>query len=285
MNKNIPTYIYKKANVNRLILFTAIFNLLFINAYEPFGSLVIYRTISEMKYFFLSSVIILDGMMVVVLSRLLMLGFLKKHAVTYFQYACWVLGEIVAMTLFFSLFATLSPQKEPDKEFVGIFNEFLLYASIVLLIPYSMGWIYFSWREKVSLNQKESLETQQDGMPSQDLIGIPDENGDLKIAVMPENLLYIESFKNFITINYLNHSRLSHFLIRNTLQKVEARLAADGSLVRCHCNYIINVEKVKVLHKDKGRVTLELNDLNLSSIPVSSAYYDHLISKLSEYSV
>jgi len=75
--------------------------LLFINIYEPFGSLVIYRTVSEIKYFFLSSVIILDGMLVMVLSRLVMLVILKRHAVTCLQYACWVLGEILAMTLFF----------------------------------------------------------------------------------------------------------------------------------------------------------------------------------------
>jgi hypothetical protein len=86
MNTKIPSYLYDKANMQRLIFFTAIFALVFINIFQPFGSRGWYPYISDFKYFFYSSLIILIGMLVVVISRLIMLGFVKNHSISYQHY-------------------------------------------------------------------------------------------------------------------------------------------------------------------------------------------------------
>jgi membrane-associated phospholipid phosphatase len=91
---------YEKGNITRLILFTALFALLFINIFQPYNSRDWYPGISEFKYFFFSSLIILTGMLVVVVSRLIMLAFTKKNSLLVWQYACWILVEILAMSLF-----------------------------------------------------------------------------------------------------------------------------------------------------------------------------------------
>lgn len=284
MNTKIPSYLCKKANVNRLILVTSIFALLFINIFEPFGSLVIYRTISEFKYFLLSSVIILDGMIIVVLSRLAMLDFAKKHSVTYLHYVIWVLSEIIALALFFSLFNKFIVEEEMDRNFIDIFNNSAVNAGIVLLLPYSILWLYFRRQEKkISLQGNSPLDKNIEELSKQE-IAFPDESGNLRISVPLKDILYIDSTDNFVTIHYLNQSRLSHFLIRNSLTRMIDNLTNDDSLVRCHRNYIVNLEKVRVLHKNKGEVTLELDNLNSTDIPVSSLYYDKFISKFAEFS-
>jgi len=79
MNTKIPAYLYEKSNIVRLILLTATFALLFINIFQPFGSRGWYPHISDFKYFFFSSLIILTGMLVVVVSRLIMLAYTKKN--------------------------------------------------------------------------------------------------------------------------------------------------------------------------------------------------------------
>lgn len=90
MNTKIPAYLYDKTNIIRLILLTAFFALFFINVFQPFGSRGWYPYISDFKYFFFSSLIILTGMLVVVVSRMIMFSYAKKHTILYPKYAIWV---------------------------------------------------------------------------------------------------------------------------------------------------------------------------------------------------
>ena len=284
MNTKIPSYLYDKANINRLIVFTAIFALLFINIFQPFGSRGWYPYISDFKYFFFSSLIILIGMLVVVISRLLLILFVKKHSVSYLQYALWVLGEILSMSLFFSLFSKFIPKEGMNRDFIEIFHKSTVNTSLVILLPYSILWLYFSWRDKNYQLQKMANVDPGSGAQRKNLIAFPDEKGELRISIMLENLLYIDSSDNYITIHYLNKSKLSHFLIRNSLKWMDENLTKESQLVRCHRSFIVNLDKVKVLRKNKGGIVMELDAENTPDIPVSNTYYDRVMSKFSSYS-
>ena len=48
LTRKIPTFHYEKSNLLRLVLFTAVFDLIFINLYKPFSSLTWYP-VSEFK--------------------------------------------------------------------------------------------------------------------------------------------------------------------------------------------------------------------------------------------
>jgi len=284
MNTKIPAYLYDKSNINRLILFTALFALLFINIFQPFGSRGWYPYISDFKYFFFSSLIILIGMLVVVVSRFIMILFVKKHSITYLQYAFWVLAEIIAMSLFYSAFTKFIPEEGMNRDFLEIFHKSTVNTSLVLLLPYSILWLYFSWRDKNNLLQKMSVEDPTAGVQRKNSIAFPDEKGELRITIMLENLLYIDSSDNYVTIHYLNKSKLSHFLIRNTLKWMDENLTNDSQLVRCHRSYIVNLDKVKVIRKNKGGIIMELDIVNTPDIPVSTTFYERVMSKFSHYS-
>jgi len=284
MNTKIPAYLYDKTNINRLILFTALFALLFINIFQPFGSRGWYPYISDFKYFFFSSLIILIGMLVVVISRFIMILFAKKNSITYVQYAFWVLAEILAMSLFYSLFTKFIPEEGMNRDFLEIFHKSTVNTSLVLLLPYSILWLYFSWRDKNSLLQKMSVEDPSTAVQRKNSIAFPDEKGELRITIMLENLLYIDSSDNYVTIHYLNKSKLSHFLIRNTLKWMDENLTNDSQLVRCHRSYIVNLDKVKVIRKNKGGIIMELDIVNTPDIPVSTTFYERVMSKFSHYS-
>jgi len=286
MNSKIPAYMYEKGNITRLILFTAIFALLFINIFQPFNSRGWYPNISEFKYFFFSSLIILTGMLVVVVSRLIMLQYTKRHELLVWQFALHVLGEVVAMSLFYTLFSKYFPHGGTDRDILEIFYQSTKNTSWTLLLPYSILWLYFSWREKNSMLQKlASEETAAPEARKKPLIAFPDEKGELKISVMLENLLYVDSADNYATIHYLNKSKLSHYLIRNSLKWMEENLTKDSPLVRCHRSYIVNLDKVKVLRKTKDGIFLEMDAINTPDIPVSKTYYERVMAKFSKYSV
>lgn len=92
---------------------------------------------------------------------------------------------------------------------------------------------------------------QKAAMSKKHLLKFTDEKGELKLSVFIDNLLYIESAENYATIHYINKSKVSHFLIRNSLKWMEENLIADTPLVRCHRSFIINLDKVKVMKKTR----------------------------------
>ena len=278
MNGKIPAYLYEKGNTVKMILFTAFFALLFINIFQPFGSRAWYPAISDFKYFTFSSLIILTGMLVVVISRIILAAYSKKHDILYWQYGLWILCEILAMAVFYSLFSKFVPKEGTGRDFMEIFRQSTVNTALVLLLPYASSWLYFSWKEKslllANIEQEKAV-----SYHSKTLAAFPDEKGDLKISIALDNLLYIESADNYVTIFYLNKSKQSRFLLRNSLKWLEENLTNDTPLVRCHRSYIVNMDKVKVLKKIKGGIVLELDIEGIPDIPVSKTYSQFFMNK------
>ncbi|HPT43563.1 MAG TPA: LytTR family DNA-binding domain-containing protein [Paludibacteraceae bacterium] len=284
MNSRIPAYLYEKGNIIRLILFTALFALLFINIFQPFGSRNWYPEVSDFNYFVFSSLIILTGMLVVVISRMFMLYFVRAHSINFWQFSVWILFEILAMSLFYALFTKFIPKEGMNRDFMEIIQKCTINTGLILLLPYSISWLFFSWKEKNRLIEKLQVE-ETNGVNTKSMIGFSDEKGELKISVMLENLLYIDSADNYATIHYLNKSKLSHYMIRNTLKWMDENLTKETLLVRCHRSYIVNLDKVKVLRKTKNGIYLEMDAENTPDIPVSKTYYERFMNKFSQYSV
>jgi tryptophan-rich sensory protein len=284
MNGKIPAYLYEKSNTVKMIVFTAVFALLFINIFQPFGSRSWYPAISDLKYFTFSSLIILTGMLVVVVSRVILALYSRKNDLLYWQYALWILCEVLAMAVFYSLFSKFVPKEGADRDFMEIFHQSAVNTALVLLLPYAISWLYFSWKEKSMLLATMGQEKNGE-LHARRVVVFPDEKGDLKISIALENLLYIESADNYTTIYYLNKSRQSRFLLRNSLKWMEENLTKDTPLVRCHRSYIVNMEKVKILKKEKGGIVLELDAEDTPDLPVSKTYYDSFMHKFSQYTV
>ena len=170
------------------------------------------------------------------------------------------------------MFSKFIPKEGANRDFLDIFHKSTVNTSLVLLLPYSILWLYFSWRDKDIMLEKMSQEEPVVELPKKNLIAFPDEKGELRISIMLENLLYVDSADNYATIHYLNKSKLSHFLIRNSLKWMEENLTKDSPLVRCHRSYVVNLDKVKVLRKTKDGIYLELDAVNTPDIPVRKPY-------------
>ncbi len=285
MQSKIPPYIYQKSNVIQLILLTAAFALLFINIFQPFNSRNWYPNISEFKYFFFSSLIILTGMLVVVVSRLIMLHYTRTRDLFVWQFALHVFAEVVAMSLFYTLFSRYFPRIGAERELLEIFVQSSKNTAWILLLPYSILWLYFALREKNRLLEKIAKTESEPVSIKRNLIAFPDEKGEFKISIDQENLLFLDAADNYVTIHYLNKSKLSHYLLRNSLKWVAENMTNETPLVRCHRSFIVNLDKVKVLRKTKDGIFLEMDAINTPDIPVSKTFYPHVMEKFSKYSV
>jgi hypothetical protein len=276
--KPIPSYLNGKQNIIRLVLFTSLFALVFINAYSPFGADKWYN-LTRFQFFTFSSLTILVGVLVVVISRIIMYHVSKTHAINTWQYLVWIGAEIFSMAVAYTLF---------EKIFLNdprLFTELLKNSSrntaLVLLLPYSVLWLYFSWRDK-----KEQIERLAESPAlsdnSRNMIPFYDDKGILKFSVMRENLLYLESAENYVNICYLNKGKVSKYLLRDTLKKMEESFSGT-EIVRCHRSYMVNFEKVKVIRKDKDGLKLEFDNPSMTDIPVSKTYVNTVMQTFSKY--
>ena len=188
--------------------------------------------------------------------------------------------EIMAMALFYALFQKFALKDE--RLFTEIVKQSARNTALVLLLPYSIMWLYFSWRDK-----KEQIEKlagiQALSGNVRDMIPFYDDKSVLKFSVKKENLLYLESDENYVNICYLNKGKVSRYLLRETLKKMEENFAAT-EIIRCHRSYMVNFEKVKVIRKDKDGLKLELETPSTIDIPVSKTYVDNVMQTFSRFS-
>ena len=277
--KPVPSYLNEKVNIVRLVIFTSLFALIFINIYSPFGADKWFN-LTRFEFFTFSSLTILTGVLVVVISRLIMYNVCRRRSIMLWQYLLWIIGEILSMALFYALFEKFAlNDQRPFAELVKVSSR---HTALVLLLPYSVLWLYFSWRDK-----KEQIERMADiqsvSPNTRDMIPFYDEKGILKFSVKKENILYLESAENYVSICYLNKGKVSKFLLRDTLKKVEESFFGTD-VIRCHRSYMVNFEKVKVIKRDREGLKLELDNLSVTDIPVSKTYISSVMLTFSRYS-
>jgi hypothetical protein len=274
----IPSYLNEKQNIVRLILFTSLFALVFINAYSPFGADRWYN-LTKLEFFTYSSLTILVGVLVVVISRIIMYHITRKLSINIWQYLLWIFAEILSMAFTYALFEKLF--LKDSRMFTDLVRTSSRNTALVLLLPYSILWLYFSWRDK-----KEQIERLADSPAFLDnprnMIPFYDDKGILKFSIKKENLLYLESAENYVNICYLNKGKVSKYLLRDTLKKLEENFSGT-EIIRCHRYYIVNFEKVKVIRKDRGGLKLEFDNPSVTDIPVSKTYVNAVMQTFSKY--
>lgn len=278
IQKEVPSYIVEKGNIIRLIIFTASFALVFINLYSPFG-VKYWFTVTKWGLLLYSSLVILTGVLVVVISRVLMYQYCKRNIVSYWLYFVWVLGEVFFMALFYALFE--KNILKDNRFFADILKVSVQNTALVLLLPYSALWLFFSWKDK-----KQQLEQLIQGYPlvdnAKNMIPFHDEKGILRFSVKLENLLYLEASDNYVNVHYLNKEKVGRLLLRNSMKNVEEGLKGT-EVIRCHRSYMVNFEKIKVIRKEKDGLRLEF-DLPLTlDIPVSKSFVDNVMDTFSKF--
>ena len=277
--KPIAPYLIEKRNITNLILFTALFALVFINLYSPFGSDQWFE-LTKLQFFTFSSLVILLGVMVVVISRVLMYLVCKRKIITLLQFLLWIAAEVLAMAMFYALFEKFALHDK--RAFSFLVKISAQNTALVLLLPYSVAWLFLSWRDKKEQIRilAESSGT-LDNMP--DMIPFYDDRSVLKFSVKKESLLYLEASENYITIFYLNKGKVSKYLLRATMKKMEENFAGT-SLIRCHRSFMVDFEKVKVIRKEKDGLKLELDNPEVMDIPLSKTYLDNVVQNFARFS-
>lgn len=275
----IPRHINNKKNVITLILGTAVFALFFINIFQPFNSRNWVPNINDFTYFLFSSLIILTAMCVIAISRVVMFYYAKKHDISLVSYLVWILGEILAMSFFFTLFPIFA--LKVNVEFSALYKQAISYTSLVILFPYSILFLYFELQEKNKIikmlgNQQAASQSEQ----ANNQMSFCDERGDVRLVVAADSLFYIEASDNYVDIHYLNKGRIVNFLLRNSLKNIEKSFS-DRKLLRCHRSYIVNANKVRIIRKTEEGLCIDFDYDGIPNIPISKTYSTRVLEQFS----
>ena len=275
----IPQYLLTKRSLTIMVTSTAAFAFFFVMIYKPFN---VEHWAEVSRFVFAACVlgIVLLGMSIAAISRVIMCYYAKKHRITYLQYIAWVGVELVLMSVAFTICSTLTGVQLDIAE---AFEKSLLNTSLILLIPYIISITAFTLQDRNSrLRQIEDDydKAMQERASTKGIIPFYDERGELQLSVTKETLLYVESADNYIYIWYMKGNLPKKLMLRNTLKRT-AELLADTNVMRCHRGYMVNMEQVKVLRREKENFYLELGIEGVKDIPVSKTYGEAVLKWLS----
>ena len=274
----IPKYLLTKRSLTIMVTSAAAFAFLFIIIYKPFN---VEHWAEVSRFVFIACVlgIVLLGMSIAAISRVIMCYYAKKRSITYLKYIAWAGIEVVLMSVAFTICSTLTGVQLDIAE---AFEKSLLNTSLILLIPYIVCITALTLQdrnERLRQIEDDYDKAMQQRAEGKGIISLYDERGELQLSVNKDSLLYIESADNYINIWYMKGNQPKKLMLRNTLKRT-AELLADTHVMRCHRGFMVNMEQVKVLRREKDSFFLELGIEGIKDIPVSKTYGDAVMKWL-----
>jgi len=277
MNKKLPLYYINKKNTVIQIVFTTLFAYAFINLYKPFGSREWYDV--PFGLFSLGSgILVISGMLVVLISRLFLFWIKRFRQISVFYYILMIAAEIIFMAIIYVIFERLI--LKDLRHFLILLYTAIQNTALILLIPYIITILYYEWQEKKMSFDKLIKQISQ----RSHFISFKDEKGIIRFTLKTNDLIFLESYDNYVLIHYKSEAKTKTYLIRNSLKNFEQQLS-DAPIIRCHRSYSVNVNHVKLLKQERKNVNIIMDTLEQNIIPVSKSYSEKVIKTLSESNV
>ena len=286
-NKELPSYLLETNNVVRMILFTTVYSLVFINIFRPFNSETWIHNNNSANYFLYSSLMVLIGMVLVSLSRVIMNFVVKKVQITFPDYIIWMVSDAVILSIFYTFiaykvgfidnFLNDNPEMTLWEAIFAIFKKSTANTVWMLLIPYTISLLFLD-------NQHLKNRIQELGERNTDsnIIHLKDEKGEIRLSINVENILYAEAADNYVIVKYINNDRIVDFFLRTNLKKLSDDLR-ETPIQRCHRSFMINLLHVTSLKKDQTEFTIQFDTTSIKDITVSKTYQEAIMEAFMKY--
>lgn len=289
LGDKIPAYLVGKYEMLLTCTFTAFFALVFMVFSIPFSHNSWFELGTSQAFGF-TVIFFLIALLVMIFSKVLMYRYTRHHSLTFYQYIIWDLIEVVVISLLYTLFTiegdSLGVINLKGASFGTLFGSALVYCFISLVFPYLFSGMYFAILDKdntIRLMKYSNVVSDEPLTPrTEDKITLFDNSGEMKLSVRSSNLYYIESDDNYIKVWYSdNKGDLKQYMLRCRLKTVEESFRGS-SLVRCHRQYIVNIDKVKVLRKERDGYELVLDNDHIAPIPVTKTYSANVLAMFND---
>ncbi len=272
LNKRL---VYPNSKKSRLWIaaFIGSFVFLFLSVFQPFN---LWNVEIERRYF----VTLGYGaivFMVLFLNHKIATQYFRNHQLTLTGFLLWYFFNTFTIALFSSIFNDIVFNKVLFT--IDSFFKFQFFIFFTLIIPTIILFITIS-NNRIK-KTKDFLTKQSKHSENQEIV-IHAENSANDISIDIERLLYITSFKNYVTIYYLKDSEVKDIQIRSSLKSVEKDFKEHFNFIRCHKGYIVNINMVNKIKKDFSGSKLTLKHVN-ETIPISRDIVKTIREKLKIY--
>ena len=229
--------------------------------------------------------------------------FVKKISIGYLEYLIWILAEITILAGFYVFiahrvgfidnFILENPKYNYADAVFEIYRKAVANTTWMLLIPYVVSFLFLynehlirvvikEKDEQIEIERNKLIELEKEyeerTVKEKDdkyVIQFKDERNEIRFTLASEKIVYIESSDNYCVIKYINNGELTEFLLRNSLKRLSEELV-DTPIQRCHRSYLVNLDHVKVLRREKEGIFVELGIVGVPDVPISKTYSDSI---------
>lgn len=280
----IPKFLTQKKTIMLFFALVVLFCIFFVAVYRPIGLLKPSGLLSTLDYRLYSIILVLIGLVVFSVSRWLLFNTQKRISMKLGSYLVWIGVELFVLVASLSTAAWLLNENDsvglPD--LVGrVFVDIIA----LLTVPYIVTALVFLLQQKrleiASLtNQLLETQTQAEEESRDDVIQFFDKGERLVFVTKRSNVLYIEAADNYTVIHYLSGDKEDTLVLHNSLKNISETFSSQG-MVRCHRGYLVNLENVRYLRKEKDGLVLEIAYCD-RLIPVSKTYAEAVVRQFAK---
>jgi hypothetical protein len=210
-----------------------------------------------------------------------MFQYSKFRKLSYWRYIVWVICEILVMAFVYTIYVKFI--LSDNRDFMLIFNVSLKNTSLIILIPYTILWLFFSWRDSTAKLEELQEHESPAIKTSSGMIPFRDEKGTLRLSVHGEDLLYLEAADNYVSVHYLHRDKTQKFMVRNSMKSFEEQFAGSN-IIRCHRSHMVNLDRVAIIRKESDGLNLELDTEPPTKLLVSKTYVKKVMEAFSKIS-
>jgi hypothetical protein len=261
LNKNF-TLLDRKQDRILLISVVFVFSVIFLNIFEPFNISRWYSDSGVIQFLRLSSY----GFVIAVVFLFTQFPLRRIFKLEQFKVKHFMVWLAIELTLINIIYILL--YGNPLGNFRNDLVFSLKYTLLSIWLPYSFAILIVYYKKQG--DEIKLLKTSKPQSQENRLIALKDENGKTKFSVQLNDLLYLESSDNYVSVFYFLENKVHRRLLRNSLKNMEIMLK-ENSFIRCHRSYMVNPKNIELMQNKGKKVNLKIKHLE-KTIPVSEKY-------------
>ena len=279
--KKAPRFLLESRTLAGSVIAIVLFSILFMVIYGPYSStswltlmagkhegvgvLSSFHAVMASVAFYFVAIAFL------VLSKVVLYQIGKKVQLINAHLVSWIGGEVVMISLIYTVFTALFSLAEPSM-FLPIWGRSIMVLSVIIIVPYIICLQNATNRHQRQLLDRLGMDVVNDKTENTDpkLIHLVDNTGRLKMSINVDSLYYVESQDNYVKIYYDSEGKLCNYMLRSTTKAIETKFGSW--LIRCHRGYLVNKSKISIFRNDRDGMYIRLMHDGIRQIPVSKSY-------------
>lgn len=146
-----------------------------------------------------------------------------------------------------------------------------------MVISFPIAGFWFHLRHQVLQSRYVSLKSSAPASSGR-LMTFTSDNGKDQLVVSSDDVLFLESEDNYVTVNFIEGEQHRTHLLRSSLKRLEDMMD-EPNLVRCHRSFIVNLGRVASCRGNRHGLHLKLRGMS-GMVPVSRSYTGTILELL-----